>query len=117
MNRPQIEIRNTPVNNLPVNPEKSLIPIQLTGDRVLIDPIAPDKFMDADKKIAKPVDFKEPYMKGIVVSIGGGEYGQTIPESMKVGLEVYYWHQQSTEFEIDGKKYQMVRSSDVFMYL
>ncbi|MEJ7644300.1 MAG: co-chaperone GroES family protein [Chryseolinea sp.] len=103
-------------NGLPVNPEKSLLPIQFVGDRVLIEPFDPDEYLSEASKMAKPVGYVEPYYKGRLMSIGGGEYGAEIPPHMKVGLTVLYWHQQAIDFEVNKITYHMVRVSDVFAY-
>ena len=111
------ETIKTPENGLPVDPEKSVLAIQLVGDRVLIDPFDPDEYLSEAEKIAKPVGFKEPHYKGKVMTIGDGEYGTLIAKSLKIGLIVLYWHQQAVDFKIDNKTYHMVRASDVFGYL
>jgi co-chaperonin GroES (HSP10) len=107
----------TPFNKLPVNPEKSALPIQIVGDRVLIDPLEAEEFLSQDAGIARPATMKEDFKKGVIMSIGGGEYGTTIPSSLKVGMTVHYWHQGALDMTFDKKKYHLVRSSDIFMYL
>lgn len=107
----------TLVNEIPVDPEKSQLPIILVGDRVLIDPIEPDKLLSKEANIHRPVNMEEDYKKGVLVSIGGGEYGTSIPNSLKVGMTVHYWHKTALDMEIQDKKYHLVRAADVFMYL
>lgn len=106
-------------NGIAINPEQSLLPIILTGDRILIEPVIheDDKFLSKESNIQKPVNAQEAFRKGRVVSIGGGEYGQTIPASLKVNMLVSYWHKQAIDFAVGGKTYDMVRSSDAFGYL
>lgn len=104
-------------NGLPVDPEKSLLPIQFVGDRVLIEPFKPDEYLSEEAKIARPVDFKEPYYKGRLMCVGGGEYGTSIPQHMKTDLIVLYWHQQAIDYVVNKKTYHMVRASDVFAYV
>jgi co-chaperonin GroES (HSP10) len=108
-----IEIK-TIVNGLPVDPTKSLLPIQIVGDRVLIEPREADK--EYAPGIAKPVNAVEPFFTGKVMCIGGGEYGATLPDHLRVGLQVNYWHNGKVDMVIDKKLYHCVRASDIFMY-
>ncbi|MGC3945336.1 MAG: co-chaperone GroES family protein [Chryseolinea sp.] len=104
-------------NATELDPAKSTLPLILLGDRVLIDPIAPDQYLSEAAKISRPVDFKDPYSRGVIMNIGGSEYGQEIPASLKPGVKVNYYHQSAIDFEIDKKKYHMVRASDIFMII
>lgn len=124
-------VQFTEINKLEINPEQSLVPLLIVGDRVLIEPIAPDKYLNASNEevnndpeaiktkaiIEKAITAKEPFMRGVVKSFGGGEYGTSVPKSLAVGLTVNYWHQQAIEYVVDKKPYHMVRVSDIFMYL
>ncbi len=107
----------TVVNGLDVPSDQSLVPAILLGDRVLIDPIEPEKMLSESANIAKPINMKEDYRKGTIVSIGRGEYGTSIPEILKPGLVVNYYHQQELEFTVAGHTYKLVRASDIFAFL
>lgn len=109
----------TLVNNLKLDPEKSTLPLQFMGDRVLIEPIPPDKYLSEKAKLLRPANFVEPFYRGIIMNVGGSEYGQNIPPSLKPGIIVNYYHQSALDWTIEGddKKYHLVRSSDVFAIL
>lgn len=112
----EIQVK-TLVNGVDINADQSFIPLRLFGDRCLIEPIEPEKMLSEVANIAKPVDMKEPYRKGIIISVGGGEYGTTVPAELKVGLQVNYYHQQEVDFTVDKKVYKLIRISDVFAVL
>lgn len=95
----------------------SNLPIQLVGDRILIEPSAPSEYLDEEEKIKKPVDFKEDYRRGVVVSVGGGEYGTSIPMKMVPGVAVCYWHQHAINYNVGKNTYHLVRASDVWAYV
>jgi len=105
------------VSNAPLDLERSTLPVILTGDRVLIDPIPPEEYLSEKIRLTRPVNYKDPFYRGIVMNIGAGEYGHDIPVSLKPGVTVNYYHQAAIDFINDGKTYHMVRASDVFMIL
>ena len=115
-------IITTSINKLEVDPERSLLAFQMVGDRAVIDPKPIDETiggrMGADgKPLIKSAETKEPYRTGTVMSFGGGEYGVEIPESLRTGLVVNYFHQSAIDYEVDKKVYHLVRVSDIFQYL
>jgi co-chaperonin GroES (HSP10) len=110
-------IQVTPINKITLDPERSLLPIQMVGDRIIIDPIRADEFLSKELNIRKSLDAKEDFLKGIVMCIGGGEYGVNIPASLKTGMTVLYWHQSAINYVVDKKVYHLVRVSDAFAYL
>ena len=107
----------TLISQLPLDSDRCTLPVLLTGDRVLIQPIPPSEYLSEQIRLSKPANFKEPFMRGILLNIGGGEYGQEIPVSLKVGVTVNYYHQSAIDFIVDEKTYHMVRAVDVFMIL
>jgi len=107
----------TIVNNLDVPVSMSELPVQMIGDRVLILPKDPDKYLSELAKIERPVNMQEEFKTGTVKSIGGGEYGYEIPSHLKVNLVVNYYHQGKKDVEIDGLTYHLVRACDIIMYL
>lgn len=118
--RKEINIHaHTLENKLEIDSSRSLLPIILTGDRCLIEPIVTedDKYLSVETKLLKSVNAKEQFTKGRVMSIGGGEYGATVPDSLKVNLIVNYWHTQAIDYVVEGKKYHLIRASDIFMLL
>jgi len=120
----------TAVNRLPVDPEQSLLPLQMVGDRVLIEPIevsdtlteisvegdVKDQLNTEKIKLSKAVNAKEEFLEGVIKSFGGGEFGCQIPAHMKPGLHVCYWHNNKIDFVVEKKVYHMVHVSNVFCY-
>ncbi len=105
----------TLTNELPVDPKVSKLPIKIIGDRAIVKYISPGEYLA--KGILRPVDYVDPYAKGEIMTLGGGEYGTSIPESLEAGHFVNYWHQSAIDFEINGEKYHLIRVSDIFMLL
>jgi co-chaperonin GroES (HSP10) len=113
----QVKVTHTAENQTPINPDQSIVPMLLFGDRVIINPEKPDEMLSKTAGIHAPVkDRNIAYMRGTIASIGGGEYGPPIAKRLKIGLKVAYWHQNAIDFEFDGDKtkYHMVRVSDIF---
>lgn len=108
----------TLVSKVQINPELSLVPIIMHGDRALIEPLEIDKALSAKVPLVKSAQHKEAYRRGILVSKSAGEYGIEIPESLTLGRTVEYWHEQAIEYVIgegdDKKTYHMVRVSEIF---
>ncbi|HBC29242.1 MAG TPA: co-chaperone GroES [Prevotellaceae bacterium] len=87
--------------------------IKPLADRVLIEP-APAETKTVGGIII-PDTAKEKPLKGIVVAIGHGTKDEEMV--LKVGDQVLYGKYAGTELELDGKKYLIMRQSDVVAVL
>ena len=66
--------------------------------------------------IVLPDNAKEKPTRGTVLAVGPGKLldsGNRGPLSVRVGDEVFYGKYSGTEVNVDGKKYTMIRDSDV----
>ncbi len=82
--------------------------IQPLADRVLVEPA------QAEEKIGGiiiPDTAKEKPLHGKIVAVGGGTKDEQMV--LKAGDEVLYGKYSGTELEYEGKKYLMMRQSDV----
>jgi chaperonin GroES len=83
------------------------------ADRVVLEP------KEAETKTASglyiPDTAKEKPQQGKVVAAGPGKKDE--PMEVKVGDEVLYGKYAGTEVEVDGKKYLIVRQSDIMAIL
>ena len=80
------------------------------ADRVLIEPAA------AEEKTASgifiPDTAKEKPLVGTIIAVGNGKKDE--PLTVKVGDKVLYGQYAGTEIKLDGKKYLMMRESDIY---
>jgi chaperonin GroES len=84
------------------------------GSRVVVEPIE-DEQMTASG-IVLPETAKEKPQKGTVLAVGPGdrdEDGKRIAMDVAVGDKVLYAKYGGTEIKIDGKKYLILRESDL----
>lgn len=79
------------------------------SDRVLIDPAAAETKTQGG--IIIPDSAKEKPLKGTVVAAGNGTKDE--PMTVKEGDTVLYGKYSGTEIELDGKKYIIMRQSDI----
>jgi chaperonin GroES len=66
--------------------------------------------------IVLPDNAKEKPTRGTVLAVGPGKLldsGNRGPLSVRVGDEVFYGKYSGTEVTVDGKKFTMIRESDV----
>ena len=82
--------------------------IKPLADRVLILPIEVEQKVGG---IIIPDTAKEKPQRGKVVAVGNGTKDEDM--ILKVGDEVFYGKYAGTEIENDGKKYLMMRQSDI----
>ena len=64
-----------------------------------------------------PDTAKEKPMEGMVVAVGAGtknEAGQRISMDLKVGDKIVFGKWSGTEIEVGGKKYLIMKESDIF---
>ena len=83
------------------------------ADRVLIEP-APAETKTVGGIII-PDTAKEKPLKGTVIAVGGGTKNEEMV--LKEGDQVLYGKYAGTEIEIEGKKYLIMRQSDVVAVL
>ena len=87
--------------------------IRPLADRVLIEP------KEAETKTASgiyiPDTAKEKPQQGVVLAAGPGKKDE--PMEVKVGDNVLYGKYAGTELEYDGKKYLVMRQSDILAIL
>ena len=83
--------------------------IRTLADRVLIEPNAAEEKTLAGIYI--PDSAKEKPLEGKVLAVGNGTKDEEM--ILKVGDTVLYGKYAGTEIELEGKKYLMMRQSDV----
>lgn len=87
--------------------------IKPLADRVLVEP------KDAETKTASglyiPDTAKEKPQEGKVIAAGPGKKDE--PMEVKVGDEVLYGKYAGTEVTVEGKKYLIVKQSDILAIL
>ncbi|MBD5289612.1 MAG: co-chaperone GroES [Bacteroides sp.] len=83
--------------------------IKPLGDRVLIEPNAAEEMTASGLYI--PDSAKEKPLKGQVLAVGNGTKDEEMV--LKAGDTVLYGKYAGTEIEFEGKKYLMMRQSDV----
>lgn len=83
--------------------------IQPLADRVLIEPMAAEEVTVGG--IIIPDSAKEKPLKGTVVAAGEGTKDEKMV--LKAGDTVLYGKYAGTELELEGKKYLIMRQSDV----
>ena len=83
--------------------------IRPLADRVLIEPNAAEEKTLAGIYI--PDSAKEKPLEGKVLAVGNGTNDEEM--ILKVGDTVLYGKYAGTEIELEGKKYLMMRQSDV----
>lgn len=87
--------------------------IKPLADRVVIEP------KEAETKTASgifiPDTAKEKPQQGTIVAAGPGKKDE--PMEVKVGDEVLYGKYAGTEVTVDGKKYLIVKQSDILAIL
>ena len=80
------------------------------ADRVLIEP-APAEEKTASGIII-PETAKEKPLEGTIIAAGPGKVDE--PMTVKTGDKVIYGQYSGTEIKLDGKKYLIMRESDVY---
>lgn len=83
--------------------------IQPLSDRVLIEPTAAEEVTAAG--IIIPDSAKEKPLRGTVLAVGNGTKDEEM--ILKAGDSVLFGKYAGSEIEIEGKKYLMMRQSDV----
>lgn len=83
--------------------------IQPLSDRVLIEPTAAEEVTASG--IIIPDSAKEKPLRGTILAVGNGTKDEEMV--LKAGDSVLYGKYSGTEIEIEGKKYLMMRQSDV----
>ena len=87
--------------------------IKPLSDRVLIEPAKAEEVTAGG--IIIPDSAKEKPLKGIVKAVGHGTKDEEMV--LKVGDQVLYGKYAGTELELEGKKYLIMRQSDVVAVL
>ncbi len=90
--------------------------IRPLADRVLVEPIEEEEVTFAGGKLVLPETAKEKPQKGVVLAAGPGrkdDSGKVIPMDVKEGDQVLYAKYAGTEIKIEGKKYLILKESDV----
>lgn len=86
------------------------------ADRVLVEPVEEEEVTFAGGKLVLPETAKEKPQKGVVLAVGPGrkdDEGKVIPMEVKVGDQVLYAKYAGTEIKIEGKKYLILKESDI----
>jgi chaperonin GroES len=90
--------------------------IRPLADRVVIEPVEEEEVTFAGGKLVLPETAKEKPQKGVIVAAGPGrkdEDGAVIAMEVAVGDQVLYAKYAGTEIKIDGKKFLILKESDV----
>ena len=87
--------------------------IKPLADRILIEPTAAEETTMAG--IIIPDSAKEKPLKGTVLAVGNGTKDEEM--ILKEGDTVLYGKYAGTEIELEGKKYLIMRQSDVLAVL
>lgn len=90
--------------------------IRPLADRVVIEPVEEEEVTFAGGKLVLPETAKEKPQKGVIVAAGPGrkdEDGEVIAMEVAVGDQVLYAKYAGTEIKIDGKKFLILKESDV----
>lgn len=87
--------------------------IQPLSDRVLIEPTAAEEVTASG--IIIPDSAKEKPLRGTVLAVGNGTKDEEM--LLKAGDSVLFGKYAGSEFELDGKKYLIMRQSDVLAKL
>lgn len=88
------------------------------GSRVVVEPVEENEVTSGG--IVLPETAKEKPQKGTVLSVGPGDRdddGDHIAMDVKVGDVVLFAKYGGTEIKIDGKKYLILRESDLLAIL
>lgn len=84
------------------------------GDRVWVEPIEREETTASG--IVLPETAKEKPMEGKILAVGPGarkENGERIPLDVNIGNRVLFAKYAGTEIKHDGKKYLIMRESDL----
>ena len=84
------------------------------GNRVVIEPIEAEDITAGG--IVLPETAKEKPQRGTVLAVGAGERndkGERVAMDVEVGDVVLYAKYSGTEVKIDGKKFLILRESDI----
>lgn len=89
-----------------------LVPLE---DRVIVEPITEEEKTKGGIYLPQTVDKEKPE-QGKVISVGPGkmlESGKRSPLDVKVGDNVVFTKYGPDEIKVEGKKYLIVRQSDI----
>ena len=86
-------------------------------DRVVLQPKEAEK--ETKSGIILPTASQEKSQLATVVAVGAGgcEDGENVKMQVKVGDEVLYAKYSGTEFSLDGKKYIVIKQTDILAVL
>ncbi len=90
--------------------------IRPLADRVVVEPMEEEEVTFAGGKLVLPETAKEKPQKGVVLAAGPGrkdDDGKLIPMDVKEGDQVLYAKYAGTEIKIEGKKYLILKESDI----
>ncbi len=92
------------------------INIRPLADRVVVEPVEEEEVTFAGGKLVLPETAKEKPQKGVILATGPGrkdDDGKVIPMDVKEGDQVLYAKYAGTEIKIEGKKYLILKESDI----
>lgn len=90
--------------------------IRPLADRVVVEPMEEEEVTFAGGKLVLPETAKEKPQKGTVLAAGPGrkdDDGKVIPMDVKEGDQVLFAKYAGTEIKIEGKKYLILKESDI----
>ena len=94
------------------------ISLKPLGNRVVVEPTEQEEITAGG--IVLPETAKEKPQKGTVLAVGPGdrdENGKRIPMDVKEGDSVLFAKYSGTEIKMDGKKWLILRESDLLAIL
>ena len=90
--------------------------IRPLADRVVVEPVEEEEVTFAGGKLVLPETAKEKPQKGVILAVGPGrkdDDGKVIPLDVKEGDQVLYAKYAGTEIKIEGKKFLILKESDI----
>jgi chaperonin GroES len=96
----------------------SKLSLKPLGDRLVVEPIEQEEVTAGG--IVLPETAKEKPQQGKVLAVGPGardDEGERIQMDVSVGDKVLYAKYSGTEFKMNGKKYLILRESDLLAIL
>jgi len=92
------------------------INVRPLADRVVVEPMEEEEVTFAGGKLVLPETAKEKPQKGVILAVGPGrkdDDGKVIALDVKEGDQVLYAKYAGTEIKIEGKKFLILKESDI----
>ena len=96
-----------------MSPKRQTLRFRPTGDRILVEPAAPETVTASGIHI--PANVERPQV-GTVLAIGPGGRnadGEWVPVNLEIGNRVYYSNYGGTPIELESTTFLLLREADV----